>query len=931
VSKNVKVRKIIILFISIVLGIAVHAQKGKITGKVTNNKNQPLAGVIIKIGSLGNTQTNIEGRFNIQIAAGTKIELSFSYVGYKSKVVEDIIVKNNEEEELNVVLDESTKKLDDVVVKSTSRKEGTSAIISFQKNNTSLSSGIAADFIKKTPDRNMGEVLKRVSGTTIQDNKYVIVRGLSDRYNQAMLNNAQMPSSEPDRKVFAFDVIPSALVDNVIINKTATPDLTGEFAGGLVQIQTKDVPTKPMLSVGFSLGVNTVSTGKDFVSNARNSQDWLGFDNGTRSIPAGIPENRQQFSKLSDNQKAELSKLFPSNVYQTVTKGAAPIQTFNFMWGNSFNLKNGAKIGVIASLQYRKAELVYFDVERNRFDFDRSNTNTNYIFRYNETQNVYNTNVGGLLNLTYIKGKHKISWKNIYNRNFEDRYVERTGSNLNNNALVDFKSSFLNQRGLFASQLEGIHQINRKSWKFNWNINASTNNKSQPDYRVVEFRRNISTPSATPILNDDETRRFFSNLNDYSIGGNFFVSIPFKIKDKSQLLKIGGSNLTRFRNFTSRNFQYTGNQSVFSLPIEQIFANSNIGGDKIFLNEITQNTDKYFGLSVLNGGYFMFDNKVTEKLRLVWGLRTEYFNQFLRTRDLSNERVVINTEKWDVLPSANLTYSFNPRNQLRLASSITVARPEFREIAPFAFFDYDAIYGISGNPNLERTSIINLDARYEFYPAAGELLSFGAFYKNFKNPIEFIMNPGSNADRQNYEYRNANNANTFGIEIEGRKKLNNLFTVFGNFTYLYSKVSFNNLSAGGQQETSNRPLQGQAPYLVNGGIQYFNPKNELGANILYNRVGPKLYVVGSPPPGAGFYDIYENPRDLVDIQISKRIFQKHAEVKLTISDVLNQPIAHFDNLTVRKNFKESDGDRITDRFRPGTTITFSFVYDLFKQ
>lgn len=923
-------KKIVALLSFILIVTCSFSQTVKFSGKVVSNKNDILGNASVKFD--GNTKkvisAEVDGTFSTSLLVG-KYTITVTRVGYTPKVLEDVEVKSGQENFVDVVLNEQNT-ISEVVVKSSSRKESTNALVAFQRNNTSLSSGLAADFIKRTPDKNMGEVLKRVSGTTIQDNKFVIVRGLSDRYNQAMLNNAQMPSSEPDKKLFSFDVIPSLLVDNVIINKTATPDLTGEFAGGLIQIQTKDVPNKDMFTVGVSLGYNSVATFKDFTSNKRNSTDWLGFDDGTRSIPTGVPDNRQQYSKNDDVSKAAITRLFDFNGYNKVVSSAAPIQSYNLTWGKSIKLKNNGTVGIIAGLTYRQSKLVYSEVERDRYDFDRSNTTNNYIFKYRESQNVFNVNWGALANITYLKGNFKLSWKNLYNRNFEDKYVDRTGTNLNNNALINFNSSFLNQRGLYSTQLEGTHQLKANGLKFIWNVNGSANNKTQPDYRVVEYRRNIATPNATPILNDDETRRFYSELADYSGGINGALIVPFKVKNVNQIFKIGGSNLTRVRNFKSRNFQYAGSQAALSAPIESIFQPSNIAADKLFLNEITQNTDKYFGISVLNGMFFMFDNKLSDNIRLVWGARAEYFQQFLRTRDLANAGVVINTEKWDVLPSANLTYNINNQHQVRLAASLTVARPEFREIAPFAFFDYDAIYGVSGNPNLKRTSITNLDIRYEFYPSPGETVSFGAFYKNFKDPIEFVMNSGSNADRQNYEYRNASKASTVGIELEVRKKLNEKFTVFSNLTYISSKVTFNNISAGGVSEIASRPLQGQAPYLFNAGLQYTDAKHGINGSLLYNRVGPKLYAVGSPPPGAGFYDIYEKSRDLIDLQFAKKLINNRAEFKLTVSDLLNQYVALFDNITDKENYKAEDGDRFTNRYKPGTTVTVGFTYDIFK-
>lgn len=909
------------------------AQSGKITGKVVSAKNEPLIGVTVKVvGLTTGATTDVEGRYTINITAGKTYSVSFSYVGYKPKTVADIKVTTGGLENLDVVLEDNSSQLAAVTVTGTSsvKKETTNSLLVLQRNSPAVSSVLAADFIRRTPDKNTGEVLKRVSGASIQDNKFVIVRGLSDRYNAAFINNAQLPSSEPDKKVFSFDVIPSVLIDNIVINKTATPDITGEFAGGLVQIQTKDLPSTNVLSIGINLGYNTQSTFKDFTSNHRNKRDWLGFDDGTRKLPAGFPENRQQYSGKTNEGKAELTRLFKSDVYREVKSTVLPIQSYNLTFANTANLKGGARFGTVIGIIYRQAKSLFPGTERNRYDADRTNTDEDYIFKYRETQNIYNVNWGAIANFTYLRGNHKISFKNLFNRNFEDKYVHRTGTNLNNNATIDFYSSFLNQRSLYSTQLEGIHRLTESGVRFNWNINGSMNHKTQPDYRVVEQRKPVSDPSATPVLNDDETRRFFSNLRDYSIGFNASLLIPFKLFDEKHSVKVGGSSLARFRDFRARNFQYAGSQEALLKPLDEVFQPDNIGADKLYLNEVTQNTDKYFGASVVDGMYFMFDNKIAGKWRVIWGVRAEYFEQFLRTRDLSAENVIVNTEKWDILPSVNLTYSMNDRHQLRASGSITVARPEFREIAPFAFFDYDAIYGVSGNPDLKRTQIYNADLRYEYYPKPGEAFSFGVFYKDFKNPIEFIMNPASNADRQNYEYRNAVKATSYGAELEVRKDIARNFSVFTNLTYIFSEVTFNNLSAGGKEESSSRPLQGQSPYLLNAGLQYNNAKKGLTGALLYNRVGPRLYLVGSPPPGAGFYDVYDKPRDLLDFQIGKKILHNRGELKLTVSDIFNQYVAQYDNLTDKESYNQKDGDRITNRFKQGTTFTLGFTYDFIK-
>jgi outer membrane receptor for ferrienterochelin and colicin len=267
---------------------------------------------------------------------------------------------------------------------------------------------------------------------------------------------------------------------------------------------------------------------------------------------------------------------------------------------------------------------------------------------------------------------------------------------------------------------------------------------------------------------------------------------------------------------------------------------------------------------------------------------------------------------------------------VRVAASKTVARPEFREIAPFQFFDYEQIWGISGNTDLKRTSILNGDLRYEYYPRSGEMISVGALVKRFDDPIELRMDGGSNSDRWLFGYANADKATLVGAEAEIRKGLDFIseglrnFTFIANATVLDSKVTLTTTQASGKEAEQDRPLYGQSPYLVNGGFQYTTPT--WNASLLYNRVGPRLYLVGDPN-GAGFFDIYEKPRNLLDLQASRKVMAGKGELKLTVSDLFNNQFAIYDNPSSNAGYSFSQGDRINYAYRPGTTVTVGFTYD----
>lgn len=915
---------------ALALSVGSYAQTVLVQGKVINLRNEPVAGATIKVEETNKQfSANVEGMFRVSLEKGKKYSLLVSSTGYNSKLVSDIDA-NSLNEDLVIVLEPKVVSGEAIVIRSTRRQESTVALISFQKNNTSLSNGLAADFIKRTPDKNTGEVLKRVSGASIQDNRFVIVRGLSDRYNSAMLNGALLPSTEPDKKAFSFDMLPAAMIDNIIINKTATPEYTGEFSGGLVQVNTRDIPTKRVFSVGIGFGYNNQSTLRDFTSNARNRFDWLGFDDGSRNLPDSFPKTAQEYRTLGKNaaglnKQIELTKLFSGDAYVEEVRTAEPIKNYVITYANTHSFKNGGQLGTLLSVNYRNARLMY-NVGRAFYEADGKN-----VFEYNDQQNHYQVTNGAVLNLSYVQKRSKISFKNIFNQFYEDNYYSRTGYNTNRLNDIRFYSSFLNQRTLFSTQLEGEHQLTKTGIKFKWNGNGGYNWKKQPDLRSALYARRIGTNEAYEI-DPDDTRRFYSDLKDFSVGttGQFIVPMSWGGKDK-QTLKFGGSNLTRVRDFRSRIFRYNitnFNSFIASNANKDLiaaFRPTNMGISGYILEDFTNNQDRYFGASVLNAAYMMLDNKFSD-LRLVWGLRAENFQQLLTSKIQTGERSVLLTKKWDFLPSVNLMYSLNSKQNFRLSASRTVARPEFRELAPFAFFDYETNYGVKGDTSLRRSSVLNYDARYEWYPKSNESITIGAFYKDFTDPIEFRLDPASNADSRRYFYQNATSARTYGLEIEVRKgmeflspSLKNLF-FFGNYTLTSSEVRFNDLSAGDKEITAARPLQGQSPYLINAGFQWTSEK--FNASLLYNRVGERLALVGNTE----FPNVYERPRNQLDFQISKKILSNNGELKLNIADMINNPFYFYENIDQSFAFKKGV-DRMFSNYKPGTTVTLTFTYD----
>ncbi|WP_341841673.1 TonB-dependent receptor [Chitinophaga caseinilytica] len=903
---------------------------GKITGKLTDKKTgELLIGVTVMVQNTSKgAVTDVEGRYLIQVAPGT-YTLDFKYMGYQTKSIADVVVKAGQTANLDIALDEpKSKDLQEVVIRGSYKQETINALFVAQKNNPSISSGISGESIRRSPDRNTSEVLKRVSGASIQDNKYIIVRGLNDRYNTATINNAMLPSTEPDRKAFSFDLIPSNLIDNIIINKTASPEMPADFAGGLVQVYTKDIPTENFISFNIGLGYNSQTTFKETQGMERGKTDWLTFDDGLRELPNSFPSSRQKYSALNLDQKLSLSREFKNNWAVSDQGKALPAQNYQVTWGNRIRLKKDGSFGSIISVTYRNSENIQ---KGERADYEDGKVRS---INFAEDLYKYNTSLGAIANFTYVKRNNKISFKNIFNRILDNNYIYRSG---NSTDIGDLKAygQDLTIKTMLNSQLEGNHKLNARDWRLDWNVNYSLTNRDQPDMKVLTYKLNESKNIYEAMIPVNSVARnvsrFWSNLEEYGVGAMGSLTAPFNIAGVKQSVKLGGQKLYRERDFSARVLGYAANQtgydqSILSMEPGQIFAPANIRENGLRIEEITNNSDKYKATSDLVAGYVQFDNKIGDKVRVVWGARGESYYQFIRTADFSGKRVKQDVTFFDVLPSANISYAVNEKSNIRLSGSRTVSRPELRELSYFSFYDFVTFSSMIGNPDLKRGLITNADLRYELYPGAGEAITASVFFKHFKDAIEQIVDPGSTPNRRQILFQNVPSAQSYGFELEFRKKLDFMSsepffantTAFANFSYIHSSVDLQGIAS---ETLSQRGLQGQSPYLVNAGLQYVNPETDLAFGLLYNKMGQRVYLVGFD----GYEHIYEKGRDLIDLQIGKKIMNKKGELRLNVSDLLNQKLIFYQNNDNKKAYSKNV-DQIINTLRPGTNISLNFTY-----
>lgn len=984
-------------FIIFISGLCLQAQTGRIAGIITDAKTgETLPGATAMIeGTTKGASADFDGKFSINNIPVGKVNVIISYISYTTKKITDVQVKAGDETFINILLDPSTSQdLAEVEVVVTLNKENNTALVLQQKNNASVSDGVSAESIKRTPDRNTGDVLKRISGATIQDGKYAIIRGLSDRYNAAYLNGSPLPSTESDRKSFSFDIFPSNMLDNLVIYKTARPDLPGDFAGGVIEITTKSIPEKNFVLVSTGLGYNRITTGQERLFLNKGKTDWLGLDDGTRQLDKNLPGSTD-FS-VDSKVQANYAKTINTGRWGAQSDKFAPNSSYQLSAGYNFKLKERDFFGVLGSLSYNNTNN-YFTTTRIEYDPatipndpinplapERDFTDATY-----QNQKL----VAALLNLSCkINTNNSISSKNMYSINTDDRTIKRTGiinlvSDRENPDSLRAFAYWYTQNTILSNQLIGEHFIPAAKIKISWNGSLTNVKRIIPDLKRTIYTRkqkllNKQTDPSEPPFFDSTDIKYqaivplagtsgpdysgilvSSSLEEKLRSFKGDISRLFKLtNDLSIESKIGAFAQTRNRTFELRQFTYArhtigGNNNSFNSPIllqepTQLYSSANmgevapgVGGLKLVeANNFDQSL--YNASSELRAYYGMLDIRYKTWFKLVGGLRYESYLQKLShpgilyyfDEKLVNYDTLVN----DFLPSANLIFSLNDKQNIRLSYSKTVNRPEFREIAPLLFYDFNINFNITGNTALRRSTIQNYDFRYEIFPGAGQLASVSLFYKDFKDPIELIH---SNNPRE-ITYANSNRGTTRGIELEYRlnlgiltkqdssfvgRLLNNL-TVFSNFAYIRSEVDIvSNVPSTKGQKLGTRQMQGQSPYIINGGLSYIDSKYNYSFSVSYNRFGPRIYIVGNTTDATpiGFQTLWEKGRNVVDLQFTKSLFKNRFEIRYNIRDVLAawQPQPFYQEWDGKVGFdKQKDAPIWSTQFATSHSIQLSYRF-----
>lgn len=905
--------------------------KGKVTDSTTG---EPLIGATIQIdGTPKATATDIDGLFTFSgLDENANYTLTIKYISYKTKKIDGVRAEAQPQViEIKLTPDEQT--LNEVTVTGVARKNTEIAVIQMTKSSPVIVSNVSAQEITKTQDTNAGEVIRRVPGVSLIDDKFVMVRGLSQRYNNVWINGGAVPSSEADSRAFSFDLIPSSQIDNMQIVKTPSPEYPADYTGGFITITTKDIPAENTAELSVGGNWNDITSFSDFKYAKGSGTDFLGFDSGMRGLNGGI---NSTLNSIAGNG-VDLLNNHLNNDWRVRNMNPVGDLKLSGSLGRRWKLGD-RQLGMIAAFNYSNEYRKYEDMQNNLFGvYDAEKDESNYLRYSVDDQYNHNVRLGAMLNFTLLSadGNSKYQLKNIFNQIGNDRYTWREGlsaqSDNENSAEYYYRS-----RTTYNGQITGKHTFALD--ELDWSASYSYANRNVPDRRRYLINDALE-PGVMQLTSPNDISREWTKLDEHIVSAAVNDKHDFKFGSFTPSLKFGAYGEYRTRKYTTRDFIYNWNAASNTLPdgfrqfdlSEMLSDESYFGADRLYLLEEQHMRNNYKGNNYLGAGYFAA-NIPLGNFNIYAGLRYEYDHMELitNTRDNAESPFSHNYEYNNLFPSVNTTYKINDQHQLRLSYGKTVNRPEFREVSPSVFYDFDLASNVQGNTDLKPCYIQNVDFRYEFYPSKGELISIAAFYKYFDSPIEWTYTVTGGTSLV-YSYMNAQRANNYGIELDIRKDLSFIglpgFSWSFNGALIKSRVKF---EAGSKEE--DRPMQGQSPYLVNTGLFYKNDKLQLDVALLYNRIGKRIIGVGrsegttSGNEALRVPDSYEMPRDVIDLSASKK-FGNHWELKLSIRDLLAQKVyykqfadVHYSNGTRR------EVEQITRAYKPGRNIGVSAVY-----
>ncbi len=910
----------------------------EVTGTVYDSSSkETIIGAVVVVKEMVNkaVATDIDGVFYLS-GVDFPATLIVSYAGMKTQ---EVIV--SEPGDITVNLEPDAIAVQSVVVTRRRRQNTETAMIASLRQTNAVAVGVSGAQISKSSDSDAGEVVRRIPGISLIDGRFIVVRGLAQRYNNVWINGGSVPSTEADGRAFSFDVIPSGNIDNIIISKSFTADLPGDFSGGFIGITTKATPDKSSVKIGLGSGLNTLTQFQDMKLGSVSATEWLGFDATQRPLSSNFPAN---LGSVTD--PTELNNLYLngfSNDWNINTFRPRPDIKASVQWES----KISDKLSMVLSANYQNKYSTTSDIVNRRYGLYNTAADVSALEKdYVDNSFSQQVNIAAMNNWTYqLNDDNRLEFRNLLNILGENRLTERSGWSLVSGDYYQEETEYMySSRLTYTGQFAGSHKFgDDKSNLIDWNATYSHAYRTQPDRKIIQEQANSAPLSGQPLdVTQSLIKRYFEELSDNIFSGGVNYKKSFDNGEWMPTIKAGLYGEYRQRDYTPREFQYNWDQlnqaqknDYFNSSIEDMMSENWIGtgSGQVSVIEPGSQQNAYSGNYYVGAGYFTSTLPVG-KFIFDLGIRAEYWAMdvtYDRSKDPSYPLLTTNNyDNISILPALNIAFNLDKRNTLRASYGRTVNRPEFREVSPSVYYDFELNAEVQGNPDLQMATIDNFDLRYEYYPTAGELLSVGVFYKNFINPIEWNFTDMGGTYR--YSYENAAGAYTAGIEVDIRKRLDfigipEIALVF-NGSLVASEVDFKN---EGLIQQRSRALQGQSPYIVNLGMYYDSPE-ELGlsASVLYNVIGERIMGIGksitSDPSDVDQYlpDSYEMPRHMVDLTLGKT-FGKLG-VKLGIKNLLNSPVVLKQFPTITVDGVQQTREQITREYREGVSVSLGLTY-----
>lgn len=953
--------KITLSFLLLIITSIAFSQKGIIRGKITdasNGEELPFVNVYVKDnGSIGTT-SDFEGNYTLKLEPGT-YEIVCSFVSYKD-AIKTFNIKAGESYTYNISLSEATELIGEVEIIAEKRAAKSMAAFDREKmKSTNMIDGTSSEQMKKTGDGDAGEVIKRVTGVSVEGGKHVYVRGLGDRYTKTILNSIEIPGLDPDRNTVQMDIFPTNLIDNITVYKTFTPELPGDYTGGLVNILTKDFPAKKTLSFSAGVGYNTIATfNPNFITYNTGKYDFLGFDDGSRSLPIN-PNKPIPDPALGDEELHTLTKAFSSNM-GIKEKMAGPNQSYSFGIGNQLNSdKKDIDYGYNFYVSYQNNYKYYNDVQYNAYRKLKNLSEDQFFLDRSSSGElgIHNVLWSALLGQSIkINKVHKLSLNLFHTQNGESQAAALRESNFESNDATLVKQSLqYTQRSTTNANLSGTHSLADNKWQIKWTVSPSLSMIKDPDIRstiLEEIETDNGLAYGLYQSVGGEVRRIYRDLNEKNLNSKLDFTYSFDLKnDLESNLKFGLSETFKDRSFTVydyifdvENISQVPNDPNWFLQDENIWTPETDQGT--FVSGQRELANSFDANQMVLAAYIMNELPISQKFKAVYGARVEkvtnkYTGQNNNGTVFFNDSVVL--DETNLLPAVNFVYvlkdsAFNTMN-LRASYTQTLARPSFKEKSIAQI--YDPIQGrrYNGNIDLLQTNIHNADLRWEYFYGRTEVLSASLFYKKFINPIELVS---FDVAPNEVQPKNNGEANIYGIELEARKRIGyidqpqNKFYVGANFSWIVSQIDMNKVkitkgsstitekesreayTLEGEVIGNYRPMSGQSPYLINAFTSFSADSAGLDFNLSYNIQGRRLSIIGI----GAVPDVYENPFHSLNLKVSKKLGKNNQwKASFTAQNILN-------NKRIRYYESYQAIPQIYDYFRDGRTFNASVSYTL---